>query len=252
MTSQEPEDPLVAKERKKLYEIGKKYQRKPVNDDQLVMFDPEVIHFRPWRTKFEKLLETREIEDEETKKAILLKALLAKTVQLIPTFFRRYEEPMEKDTEVILNKLQDHYEKIERKHRIKARIRFFGTTQGERSFYEFANALKDQLFDCDFGSFEEDALVLVFVQGLSNPVLKKHLLEKELWLTSLLEAVELAIKFQDVLPNFTREGSSVSGSVWDSTETLRMPSELPALTRDREPTESRRTPSLLRSNYHFE
>uniref|UniRef100_A0A146MDK2 Uncharacterized protein n=1 Tax=Lygus hesperus TaxID=30085 RepID=A0A146MDK2_LYGHE len=197
-----PEDPVITKSRKQLYGISARKAQKPPEDSQLVLYDPEVIHFPQWRARFHRLLQAREIEDEDTKKSILLKALLPKTVDLIPTLFRRHEEPFEKDTDVILDKLQNYYDKIERKDRIKARIHFFSSVQGGTHFYEFANALKAQLFNCDFGSFEEDALVMAFVMGLDNPVLKKHLLEKEIWLTSLIETVELAVKFQEVLPSF--------------------------------------------------
>ncbi|KAF6212674.1 hypothetical protein GE061_013200 [Apolygus lucorum] len=202
-----PEDPVITKSRKQLYGISARKAQKPPEDSQLVMYDPEVIHFPQWRSRFDKLLEVREIEDEETKKSILLKALLPKTVDLIPTLFRRHEEPFEKDTNVILDKLQNYYDKIERKDRIKSRIRFFNSVQGGAHFYEFANTLKAQLFDCDFGSFEQDALVTAFVMGLDNPILKKHLLEKELWCSSLIETVELALKFQEVLPQFSVNSS---------------------------------------------
>ncbi|BET00867.1 NFX1-type zinc finger-containing protein [Nesidiocoris tenuis] len=199
VVTESPEDPSVLKEKNKFYKSKK--NRRENDEEQLIMFDPAVVKFSKWKARFERLVQLREIEEEEVKKDLLLKALPPATKALVPNLFRRHEEPFEKPADVILAKLADHYDKVERKDRIKRRIEFFSSVQGERNFYQFANDLKEQLFECDFAQFEEEALVTVFIMGLNNSVLRKHLLKDELWLTSLTAAVELAVQFQEVLPS---------------------------------------------------
>lgn len=142
-------------------------------------FDPTQYDWEDWEVLFETYINVEGVTNDIKKRNLLITALAVQPFKTLISICKP-GKPNECEYSELLAKLRSNYKRVT--FPSTERIKFFANRQeSSQSITEFANSLRDQATTCSFPSdFYEDALIAIFVGGLRNEHVRKHLMQKDL------------------------------------------------------------------------
>jgi transposase InsO family protein len=171
-------------------------------------FDPTTFDWEEWEVLFDTYLEVENISDDIKKRNLLITGLGVQPFKTLISICKP-KKPTEWSYRELLTKLRSNYARIT--FASTERIKFFGKRQeAAQSLTHFANHLRDKATTCNFPpDFYEQALITAFVGGLTNDLVRKHLMQRS------LETFEETINAAKIMESVTIEGSQTKSDSSD-------------------------------------
>ncbi|KAF2893952.1 hypothetical protein ILUMI_12226 [Ignelater luminosus] len=139
-------------------------------------FDPSSIKWEVWQIKFEAVLKIAEIDDDESKVAVLISNLSGSVLESLVNMCKP-KMPTDFTVKELLSKLTENFEQVS--FTVAERCKFFKMCQNNETLTEFALKLKQQADKCEFpNTFYEEALITAFVMNIDSTDIRTHLFQK--------------------------------------------------------------------------